>query len=200
VAGAGACPAPHAGPPAPRVRSFSAPRPGPPPADAEVGDRVAGMVYSVGPVLDGRIRDRDVYHQIYVDAFDAVAAANRYAAERPHGQALPGPPPAGVKEPGSGLSFPESIEGLRITMLSTGIYGGTSTEDEAIALARDAAVLVLDALEESMKGAQAADLPRTILVNTSGADSATSKERDAFGYAAARRGLRPDAAGFALEV
>ena len=155
-----------------RLTSLYVAIPRPIPSGARIGDRVAGMVYSVGPVLGGRIVDRDAYRQIYVDALSAVAAENRGATER--------------------------IEALRITMLSTGIYGGTSTAAEATDLARDVAVLILDALEVAMSSPTASDLPGLILVNTKGSDARSSKEIDAFNFAAAARGISVDAIGFSL--
>jgi hypothetical protein len=155
-----------------RLTSFYIPIPRPRPADATVGERVAGMLYSVGPQLQGKIVDRDAYRSLYLDALDKVAAVNRGATER--------------------------IAALRITMLSTGIFGGTSDPAEMTALARDAAALILDALEAAMKGPHAADLPGTILVNAP--ENKASKERDAFSNAAAARSLATTAEGFSLTV
>jgi hypothetical protein len=156
----------------PIPRPLPVPRPAPP--IPPVGDRIAGMVYSVGPIIhQGVIGDRDQYRQIYVDALDSVAAANRAAASNGR------------------------IEALRITMLSTGIYSAGLPAAQATALARDAATLILDALAAAAAGPAVADLPATILINTA---TPVSKEIDAFTYAAGQRKLAVTAAGFVLDA
>jgi len=155
-----------------RLTSFYLPIPRP--APSSVGQRIAGMVYSVGPVINaGVIADRAQYRQIYADALDAVAAAN-------HGAALA-----------------DRIEALRLTMLSTGLYSHGLPAAQATALARDAASLIVDALAAAAAGAHAADMPATILINTA---KPVSKEIDAYTYAARQRNLAVSAAGFVLDA
>ncbi|MBL8347607.1 MAG: hypothetical protein JNN03_19380 [Rubrivivax sp.] len=162
-----------------RLTSFYIPIPRPLPArpavggkPPPVGDRIAGMVYSVGPVIHrGKIGDRDQYRQIYVDALLAVAAVNAQAA-------------AGAAR----------IEGLRLTMLSTGLYSAGLPPADAAKLASDAADLILEALEQAAK-TDGAHVPGTILINT---QKPTSKEIDAYSEAARKRGLKVDAQGFVL--
>lgn len=163
-----------------RLTSFYIPIPRPLPArDATdpkappVGDLIAGMVYSVGPVITGgKIADRDQYRGIYADALSSVAAVNAQATT-----------PA------------ERIEGLRLTMLSTGIYSAGLSAAAAAALARDAASLILDALVQAAASSQGAHMPGTILINTA---KPVSKEIDAYSHAATQRGLQVDAQGFVL--
>jgi hypothetical protein len=163
-----------------RLTSFYIPLPRPLPArddtdpDAPpVGDRIAGMVYSVGPVITGgKIADRDQYRDIYGDALSAVAAVNAQSTT-----------PA------------DRIEGLRLTMLSTGIYSKGLSDAAATALARDAASLILDALVQAAAGPLGAHMPGTILVNTA---KPVSKEIDAYGHVAGQRGLTVTAQGFVL--
>jgi len=159
-----------------RLTSFYIPLAGPRPALAQVGERVAGLVYSVGPVLHKVIVDRDGFRAVYVDALNAVAAANRNASDD------------------------QRIDALRITLLSTGIYGNTETDEEAALLARDVASVVLEALVAAGTQPQAQDLPTTILINTNYAGPNESKEVDAFSHAAAARGIAVDAEGFKLQV
>jgi hypothetical protein len=161
-----------------RLTSFYIPFP----ADAHsvgvsVGSRVAGMVYSVGPQIPGpKVPDRDLYRQIYVDAFAAVAAANKNAAST------------------------ETIEALRLTMLSTGIYGPSDATD-ATALAHDAACVILEAVEVSAKLPDAAHLPGIMLINNSKvAKKLPNKEMDAFSSAAKARGITVDSTGFTLDL
>jgi len=104
-----------------------------------VGDEVAGIVYSVGPRVGGPIvADHDQYRQIYLDAFAEVTAANQNA----------------------------KIEAMRLCVLSTGIYGPPNPKDKQ-PMARDAASVILEALVEAANLASAAQLPATMLVNCS---------------------------------
>ena len=154
----------------PVPRPLPLPRPGPP--VVPIGDRIAAMVYSVGPVIDGGvIADRDQYRGIYAAALDSVAAANRDAV------------PA------------QRIDALRLTMLSTGIYSQGLSAAQAAALARDAATLILEAIAVAASGPHAADMPAMILINTA---KPVSKEIDAFTHAANERGLSVTADGFAI--
>jgi hypothetical protein len=135
-------------------------------------------VYSVGPHLPTRIVERDPFRQVYVDALEAVAMAQRAA----------------------GPSAPRVA--LRLTLLSTGIYGGIlpNTPDTVVkALNRDVAALVLEAAAAAAKGPHATDLPATILVN---ADRRTQpgKEVDAFTHAAAARGIQVSSTGFDFDT
>lgn len=144
---------------------------------ANVGKKVAGMVYSVGPVIDDdHVTDRDQYRQIHVDALNELASVNKSAA-------------TGAK-----------IEGLRITMLSTGIYGPSDPKKKTPEC-RDVAAVILEALEAAAKGADAAYLPATIPINcaTDPKKTPASKEIDAFTFAATALKITVTKAGFELD-
>ena len=115
--------------------------------DNLVGPRVAGIVYSVGPVLSGKkIPNPKQYRDIYVDALNSVAGENKSAAK------------AGTARNG------KRIEGLRLTMVSTGIYAPKIPEDAA-AVRAEAAGLILEAIAEAAAGPDADHLPTTLLIN-----------------------------------
>lgn len=103
-----------------------------------IGDNVTGMMYSVGPVLgnDG-ITNRTAYSQIYSDSIQEIVNANQ----------------AGVS----------SIEGMRITMLSTGIYA--RMVDSKKELYKDAAELIIRGIVNGYK-ISGATFPLRILINT----------------------------------
>jgi hypothetical protein len=154
------------------------------PADASqkgnvVGQRVAGIVYSVGPVLSGtKIPDPGQYLQIYLDALNAVAEENKSAAAKAtNGKA-------------------ERIEGLRMTMVSTGIYAPPDADDAA-AVRAEAAGLILDAIATAAAGPDALHLPTTFLINCG---SPTSDEIDAFSNAAKALNITATEEGFTLDV
>jgi hypothetical protein len=102
----------------------------------QVGDRVVGMVYSVGPMLTSAGLSSSmqaVYTQIYRDAMDEIAAS------------------------------PTRVDAFRITMLSSGIYRGNAPigpfADAAAACIVEAVVAAVQADPETL-----GDL--TILINT----------------------------------
>ena len=166
-----------------RLTSLYVPIPMPLPHDAKIGTDVQAMVYSVGPHLHGSIVDRDTFRQVYVDALEVLAQAQRDA--------------------GAGTA----PMALRLTLLSTGIYGGVSadTAEERARLqtdlCRDVAALVLEAVSAAAGGAYAANLPTTLLINADqSAGTGTGKEFDAFKNAAAARGIPCTTAGFDLDV
>ena len=116
--------------------------------------------------------DPNQYRQIYVDAFSAVASANKNA--------------------GAG----KQIDAIRLTMLSTGIYAGT----DPLAIAREAAGLILDAVEAAAQLTDAASLPLTMLINNTTNGNYPNKEKDAFTQAARARNITVTASGFTLDV
>ena len=101
-----------------------------------VGEKVVGMVYSVGPMLDpaGLTASlRSVYIAIYTDAMNEIAAS------------------------------PTKIDAFRITMLSSGIYlNGAPIEPFADA----AAGCIIDAVRTAVKAKPAALARLAILINT----------------------------------
>jgi len=128
--------------PAPPLTSFYIPLP----ANAsklsgKIGKRVVGMVYSVGPDLSGRpFTDRSQYQKVYADALSCLIEGNKRAEA------------AGDKK----------IDGLRLTMVSTGIYAPNDNPEQFRA---EAAGLILDAIEAAANGPDGAYLPSTFLVN-----------------------------------
>lgn len=157
-----------------RLTSFYTPLP----ADAHdtgasVGKRVVGLIYSVGPQVQGsKFPDPGLYRQIYVDAFSEVARANKAGA---------------------------MVEAIRLTMISTGIYGPADPHDAA-SLAEDAARLIIEALEAAAQLPDASHLPAAMLVNNSEVAHPSNKERNAFSAAAKARGIRVTSDGFRFEV
>lgn len=115
-----------------------------------IGANVVGMMYSVGPVLgrDG-ITDRSQYSQIYADAVTEVMNSNKLS-DNP-------------------------IVGLRITMLSTGIYA--SSVDNVDDLFRDSAELIIRGIVEAYKNL-GVGFPLDILINTN--HDQTNKEVNGF--------------------
>jgi hypothetical protein len=101
-----------------------------------VGDRVAGLVYSVGPVLTSAGiagPTAQVYTQIYLDAMEAIAASRT------------------------------KISAFRITMLSTGIYAANAP---TAGLADAAAGCIIDAVRTATKANADALNGLVILINT----------------------------------
>jgi hypothetical protein len=165
--GAWARDAPSGGGASPPLTSFLIPLT---PGAGPVGARVTGLMYSVGPVLGTQgITDPAAYAAIYADA---MAEVGRYRA-------------AG-----------HALAGLRITMLSTGIYATTVHDPKALFVT--AAASIIDGIAGAVKAdASLADL--TILINTD--DTATApKERYGFDTAATHLGLALDASGFDVPV
>ncbi len=138
----------------------------------KVGSRVAGIVYSVGPVLGRQgITDKAQYRSIYTDGFTAVADANAAGA---------------------------GVTAVRITMLSTGIYA--QHVDDRTLLFDTSAALILDAVDAAAAASAAADFPDTVLVNARIDANGKGKEVDAFTNAARARGVPVTGAGFDLTV
>jgi len=109
------------------------------PGASGIGSRAVGMMYSVGPVL-GRagITNRAQYAQIYTDAITQISAAN--------------------------ANDNASIEGMRITMLSTGIYA--QSVDDPQKLITDSAQLIVEGVANGV-AANPSHGPTTILINAS---------------------------------
>lgn len=129
-------------------------------ADSAVADEVAAMVYSVGPVLGPNgIVDEDQYRQIYYDAYDAVAGYN-------YGRIKP-------------------IVGLRIAMLSTGVYA--SRVNDADLLFKTAATNIIRGIAKGASDFGIRSPGLTVLINTD--TGATPNQRTAFSAAAADLGL-----------
>ena len=120
------------------------------PGASGIGGRAVGMIYSVGPVLGAAgITNRAQYAQIYTDAIAQIAAAN--ANEN------------------------ASIEGMRITMLSTGIYA--QSVDDPQQLISDSAQLIVEGVANGV-AANPSHGPITILINASSDHG--NKEHTAF--------------------
>ena len=142
------------------------------PRGSGIGSKVIAMSYSVGPILGaGGIVDRDQYAGIYTDAINQCTAWNK--------------------------THTEKIDGLRITMLSTGIYA--RSVDDPTKLMRDSAELIIKGV---IKGVQQdkANAPGTILVNSR--HSHGDKERIAFKslYQDIQLGISPQVTGFTVLV
>ena len=146
-----------------------------------VGKSVAGIVYSVGPMLPTlKSLDPKQYEQIYVDALAGVAEHN-----------------AAVAKGGNG----SPVVALRLVMVSTGIYGPQPPDGkEAEAVRCAVAGLILDAVCAVAKTAAAKDLPTTMLINcaTVAGRKTPSYEIDAFTNAAEARGITVTSEGFEL--
>jgi len=144
-----------------------------------VGQHVAAMVYSVGPKLSGSVTDPAGYRQIYADAFAAIAHWN--------------------------ASLPP-IAGFRITLLSAGLYAGSSSGQDAPAQAAaldtlrlQVAGLIVEATVAALAATPAlADL--VILVNTNDSATMAGPERVAFDSVALARGATPSREGFDLPL
>lgn len=166
-----------------RLTSLNIPLPSNAHSDGHsVGANVRAMIYSVGPILgdpptpeEPPVLDHGVYRQIYIDAFSEVAAANKASKDK--------------------------IDAIRLTMVSTGIYGGTLPDEILAELCHEAASIILEAVEAAAKLADAAHLPKTMLINNSAvAPKLPNKEKDAFSAAAKDRGIDVDKSGFTLDV
>lgn len=129
------------------------------PGVAPIGSAVDGLMYSVGPVLGpAGITDEAGYAAIYTDALNAIASANSAG----------GP-----------------LDGLRITMLSTGIYAHSVTNPkklyETSAKCIIEGVLAAARADNSLAGVM-------ILINTQDnkpiSGESVGKERYGFGSAA----------------
>ena len=115
-----------------------------------VGSTVLAMIYSAGPKLTGPITDTAGYKQIYADALAAIATWS--------------------------VANTTQVDNFRVTLLSTGIYGGP-------AVMAQAAGLVIEAVIEALSAPQSPLSTLTILVNSN--ESAGGLERIAFTTAAA---------------
>jgi hypothetical protein len=125
-----------------------------------IGDRVVAMIYSAAPELGATLlsnaTDAAQYTAIYMDALARIADWN--------------------------TNHPKAtIEGFRITMLSTGINSGLDKGPALDTLKETIAGLIVDAVVASMK-AKPALAGLTILVNNS--DATDGAERLAFDAAA----------------
>jgi len=101
-----------------------------------LGDRVAGMAYSVGPKLTRAGLTPGIvveYMQIYVDALTAIALC------------------------------PDPVDGFRITMLSSGIYRGDAPIEP---FADAAAGAVIEAVRAAVRNSKGRLSGLTILINT----------------------------------
>lgn len=146
-----------------RLTSFLVPIP---PDTPPIGKSVLAVLYSVGPQLGAKgIEDEPAYQQIYADAFAAIADWNQ--------------------------RWSRQIENFRVTMLSTGIFGGTS---DRTLLRAQAARLIVDAAVAAVNAAPQWLGTLTVLVNTN--DAAGGVERIAFDSAAAGRKLVTTPQGF----
>ena len=118
-----------------KLTSFLIPVPN---GQSGIGDNVTGMMYSVGPVLghDG-ITNRSAYSQIYTDSVQEIVDANQTNGSK--------------------------IVGMRITMLSTGIYA--QLVDSTKELYKDAAELIVRGIVNGYK-ISGATFPLRILINT----------------------------------
>ena len=138
------------------------------PATPPVGDSVYAVLYSVGPQLGAKgIEDEDGYRQIYADAFAAVADWN--------------------------AQYP-AIDNVRLTLLSTGAFAGTSGGP---ALRAQAAGLVIDAAVAALKAHPLlATLRFLVNTNDAAARAAGGAERTAFDTAARDRKITTFRQGF----
>lgn len=103
---------------------------------AHVGDKITGIVYSVGPILTSAGLTpamRSVYTQIYVDAMNQIAANST------------------------------KIDGFRITILSSSIYRGNAP---IAPFADAAAGCIIDAVRTAVKAQPTALGNLAILINT----------------------------------
>ncbi|MCA9539525.1 MAG: hypothetical protein KC620_11595 [Myxococcales bacterium] len=134
-----------------------------------IDPEVSAMMYSVGPVLGpAGLTDPATYAAIYADAFAEIA--------RSHAEG-------------------HAIAGLRITMLSTGIYAARVADPPA--LFAQAAACIVDGLLAATRAHP--ELAKVIvLINTEAHPS--SKERVAFARAAKARGLQFDSSGFSVPL
>jgi hypothetical protein len=161
-----------------KLTSFLIPVPG---GQDGIGDRVNGMMYSVGPVLGHKgITDRSAYSQIYSDAVREIMKANQSKGSK--------------------------IVGLRITLLSTGIYALSvdSTKD----LYKDAAELIIRGILSGYK-ASGATSSFSILINSdrNKEDKLTQEkiDKEVNGFTDAVNGISDlsitmDSKGFTVEV
>lgn len=137
-----------------------------------IGSHVVGMMYSVGPVLGkAGITDPAQYAQIYTDAMHRVKS---------------------YRDAG------HSLDGLRITMLSTGIYAGRVTDRKKLFV--DSAEAIIQGVMNAVSADPSlADL--TILINADDHPrTPPPKERYGFDTAATNRGLTPTHAGFDVPI
>lgn len=140
--------------------------PGVPP----IGKRVLGMLYSVGPQLGAKgIEDEAAYKQIYTDGLTAIADWNTSNA---------------------------TIENLRVALLSTGAFGGSS---DGPTLRAQAAGLVIDAAVAAMK-ARPEIGSLQLLINTNDTTTTQGPERIAFDTAAKARKITTFAQGFDVRL
>ncbi|MEM1056182.1 MAG: hypothetical protein AAGI52_11695 [Bacteroidota bacterium] len=166
--GAGAWKKDSASPPDPLpLTSFLVPIPSG--CSSRVGANAVAMMYSVGPDMSSEtsFSNPTGYTQIYADAMAQTAAF---------------------------LAAGHALDGLRLTMLSTGIYK-PRVADKA-AFYAEVAGCILDAVVAGAKAAPAL-AGVTVLINTNGPGG---KEQTAFDTAATKRGLSPDAAGFDVPI
>ncbi|MFN9630337.1 MAG: hypothetical protein ACK59A_08930 [Cyanobacteriota bacterium] len=136
----------------------------------QVGTDGVGMMYSVGPDLRWTSLSlpsvASAYAQVYADAIDQLATSNL------------------------------KVGALRITMLSTGIYAGSTPVAD---LAKDAAACILNGMVTALK-ARPADLENlVILINTQSTTEA-SKEFTGFRQAASVWGASVTDKGFVLPL
>lgn len=142
------------------------------PGQGPVGSSVTGLMYSVGPVLGPQgITDRASYAALYADA---MAEVGRHRA-------------AG-----------HTLAGLRITMLSTGVYAMSVHDPNALFVT--SAACIIDGLVGAVKqDPSLADM--TILINAyDHPHTPPPKERYGFGAAATDLGLDVTASGFDVPV
>lgn len=138
------------------------------PGVGPVGSAVTGMMYSVGPILGAQgITDAAAYAVIYTDAM-AEISRSRAAGH--------------------------SLTGLRIAMLSTGIYA-SRVDDPAALFADSAACIINGIVSAATKDPSLSNV--TILINTDDhPDTPPAKERDGFNTAAEQFGIPCHVAGF----
>jgi hypothetical protein len=146
-----------------------------------IGDKVMGMMYSVGPVLGHEgITNRLAYSQIYSDSVQEIMKANQVNGS--------------------------TIMGMRITMLSTGIYA--QLVDSRKELYKDAAELIIRGIVSGYK-ISGATSPFKILINSDRnieVDSTHEKiDKEVNGFTDAVNGISDlnitmNAKGFTVEV
>lgn len=149
------------------------------PDGINVGNNVEAMIYSVGPVLGkpGLVNETQ-YQQIYFDAIEAIDAWN----QRGH-----------------------TIAGLRITMLSCGIYAGL-VDDKDLLYEKAAENIIVGIARAVRRFPRPSGL--NILVNTNDSVKPPEhngkphipRERPAFTAAAHGLGITVDTAGFTVDV
>jgi hypothetical protein len=138
----------------------------------QVGTRVIGMVYSVGPKLDpsGAGLTAEIipaYTRIYLDAMTRIALS------------------------------PTKVDGFRITMLSSGIYRGNAPIPK---FAEAAADCIITAVRTGIKAHPAALKGLAILINTNRTAEIPMELAAGFTEAAKALGVEVTSSGFSIPV